>query len=111
MNRYLLDEVSYVGRGTAEYLRPREDAKELVDRFYERIGKPYLTDIQLDWGGLPVGEVVPARMRDLSAFSPAIVLARYTAGGRGALTLRGKIGGRPFEQRIELTLPDRQVEH
>src|SRR5262249_9523986 len=62
VNRYLLDEVAIAGRGFAEYLRPNEDPKELVDRFYRRIGKPYLTDITIDWGGLAVTEARPSAL-------------------------------------------------
>ncbi len=111
VNRHLLDEVSHVGRGTAEYLLPREEGKELVDRFYERIGKPFVTDLQIDWATLPVVDMVPARPLDLSAFQPAVILARYKAGAKGTMILRGKIGGRPFEQKVDVNLPDKELRH
>lgn len=106
VNRYLLDEVAYAGRGYAEYLRPREDAKQLVDRFYQRVGKPYLTDVEIDWGNLAVNEARPAKIPDLSAFSPLVVHARYTKAGTGDVTVKGRIGGKPFAQKISVTLPD-----
>src|SRR5512143_612433 len=46
-NRWLLDEVAIAGRGHAEFIGPNEDGTALVERFYRRIGKPYLTDISI----------------------------------------------------------------
>ncbi|MDB4993961.1 MAG: hypothetical protein JWM74_1393, partial [Myxococcaceae bacterium] len=106
VNRFLLDEVSLVGRGASEYLRPNEEPHELVERFYERIARPYLTDIQLDWGTLKVEDTIPGRIPDLHASQPLVVFGRYQAGGAGTVTIRGRLGGRPFEQKLELKLPD-----
>ena len=111
VNRFLLDEVSAIGRGHAEYMLPNEAPDAMIERFYERIGRPYLTDVSVDWGGLPVSEVVPARIPDLSALQPLVVMGRYRGRGQGTVTLRGRIAGRPYEQKIEVTLPDVAPEH
>jgi Ca-activated chloride channel family protein len=105
VNRYLLDEVSLVGRGAAEFVRPHERPEELVDRFYKRIGKPYLTDVTVDWGGLDVEESYPRVLRDLSAFEPLVVTARYRRGGKATVTVRGNLAGRPYEQKLAVELP------
>ncbi len=108
VNRYLLDEVARAGRGFAEYLLPGEAPAALVERFYRRIGKPYLTDVEVDWGSLPVRDVYPRRLPDLSAFEPLVVFGRYEGGARGKVTVRGKLGGRPFAQAITVDLaPER----
>jgi Ca-activated chloride channel homolog len=104
VNRYLLDEVSLAGRGFAEYLLPGEEASALVERFYQRIGKPYLTDLEIDWGALTVHETFPRRLPDLSAFEPLVVFGRFEQGAHGKITLRGKLGGRPFAQSMAIDL-------
>jgi Ca-activated chloride channel homolog len=107
VNRYLLDEVSFAGRGFAEYLLPGEDASGLVERFYRRIAKPYLTDVEIDWGTLPVRETYPRRLPDLSAFEPLVVYGRFDQGARGQVTVRGRLGRRPFSQAVTVNLaPD-----
>src|SRR5205814_3605436 len=75
--------------------------------------RPYLTDVQIDWGGLPVANVTPERMPDLSALQPLVVMGRYRGDKavQGTVTLRGRIAGRPYEQRIEVKLPDVAEEH
>ena len=110
VNRHVLDEVSLAGRGAGEYLGSARGAqaetKDLVDRFFERIGRPYLTDIEIDWGSLGVSDTYPQQVPDLSAFQPLLVLARFHGAGKGIVTVRGKIGGRPFEQKITVSLPE-----
>lgn len=107
VNRFLLDEVAIAGRGFAEYLLPGQGDAEMVERFYRRIGKPYLTDVEVDWGSLPVRDAYPRRLPDLSAFEPLVVFGRFDRGARGQVTVRGKLGGRPFAQAINVNLaPD-----
>ncbi len=110
VNRYLLDEVAIAGRGKAEYLGPHEDGAALIDRFYQRIAKPYLTDITIDWGGMAVSEVEPAFVPDLSAFEPLVLHARYIGPLTGTIVVRGKIAGRPYEQSFKVTGDDNDPE-
>jgi Ca-activated chloride channel family protein len=110
VNRYLLDEVAIAGRGKAEYLGPNEDAQALVDRFYQRIGRPYLTDISIDWGGIQVSEAEPAFVPDLSAFEPLVVHARYVGKPEGTITVRGHIAGKPYEQSFKVALSENDPE-
>lgn len=120
VNRYLLDEVAIAGRGYAEYMRPstaqrdgREDMNDLVERFYARIGLPYLTDIEIDWGKLAglVEDSRPAALPDLSALSPLVLHARYRGPGEGDITIKGRVAGRPRSQRLHVVLPAREEGH
>jgi Ca-activated chloride channel family protein len=110
VNRYLLDEVSHAGRGAAEYILANDTPQAAVERFYQRIARPYLTDIQVDWGTLAVDRVLPSPMPDLSAFEPLVILGRYGAPGSGVVTVRGRIAGHPFERRVHVELPGRRPE-
>ncbi len=111
VNRYLLDEVSIAGRGVAEYLRPREDATAMVERFYERIGRPYLVDVSVDWGGTGVRDAYPTPVPDLSAFQPMVIYGRYQQPGPRTVRVRGRLGRRPFEQTISVELPAVEPAH
>lgn len=120
VNRHLLDEVAIAGRGYAEYMRPRTldhdanaDMNELVERFYTRIGLPFLTDIEVDWGPLAssVTDTRPAALPDLSALQPLVLHARYSRPGEGDVTLRGKVGGRPRTQKLHVVLPAEEPSH
>ena len=111
VNRYLLEEVAIAGRGGAEFLRNEEDPEAMVSRFYDRIARPYLTDVRVDWGGLAVRDAEPGAIPDVSSLSPLAVLARYDAPGAGDVTVSGRLGGRPYRQTIRVTLPANSAAH
>lgn len=105
VNRYLLEEMAREGRGDAAIVTLRHDPHAEVRRFYERMRRPYLTDVSVDWGGLAVDRAYPARIPDLFAGQPVLVHARYARPGRGTITVRGRLAGQPFEQQIAVELP------
>src|SRR5205085_11344405 len=73
VNRYLLEELAAVGRGTVEIVRPDEDTQAAVERFHRRIATPVLTDVTIDWKGLAIEQLSPARVPDLFAGQPLVI--------------------------------------
>jgi Ca-activated chloride channel family protein len=111
VNRFLLDGMAQAGRGEVEYVTRADDAEAAANRFYERVHTPVLTDISVDWGTLPVEQLTPARIPDLFAARPLILLGRYRQASSGVVTLRGTQAGRPFTRRIDVTLPAAKSRH
>ncbi|MBI1764307.1 MAG: VWA domain-containing protein, partial [Acidobacteria bacterium] len=111
VNRFLLDKMAEHGRGEVEYVSLQDDGSAAAKRFHERVRNPLLTDIELDWGGLPVTDVYPQRIPDLFSAKPLILTGRYTQGARGTVRLRGKLAGQPFVRELQIELPDQQPEH
>jgi Ca-activated chloride channel family protein len=110
VNRYLLDRMAEFGRGTVEYLLLRSGTGEPMERFYDRIHDPYLTDITLEWGGLEVTDVHPSRLPDLFLGRPVVVHGRYRRPGAGQVILRANLGGMPFERRFVVRLAERDTD-
>jgi Ca-activated chloride channel family protein len=108
VNRYLLDKMADFGRGAVEYVLPADDSGQAIRRFYDRIRSPYLTDIQIDWAGLAVTQMHPREIPDLFLGQPVTVSGRYGQPGKAEVTLRARLGGKPYEQRFTVTLPARQ---
>ena len=111
VNRFLLDKMAEHGRGEVEYVAPGDDGSAAAKRFHERVRNPLLTDISIDWSGLPVTDVYPKRLPDLFSAKPVIVSGRYTAGARGVIKLRGNVSGRAFARDISIELPDNESRH
>jgi Ca-activated chloride channel family protein len=108
VNRYLLDGMARAGRGEVQYILDETQATGAAERFYERVRTPVLTDVELDFGGLAVEGLYPARVPDLFSSTPVVVKGQYKQGGRGTITLRGKTGEGKFERRIDVSLPDEE---
>ena len=105
VNRFLLDQMAKQGRGEVEYVTLRDDGSAAARRFHERVRNPLLTNIAIDWGGLPVDEIYPKIVPDLFSAKPLVVTGRYRHGSSSTITLRGKIAGRPFVREIPVHLP------
>jgi len=110
VNRHLLDSMAEFGRGSAWYITLREGAGGAVRDFYDRIRRPYLTDIAIDWGGLKVVGVYPRQIPDLFLGQPIQISGRYLEPGLGTLRVTARLGGHPWEGRFEVYLPDRHPE-
>jgi Ca-activated chloride channel family protein len=105
VNRFLLDKMAEEGRGEVEYVSLQDDGSAAARRFHERVRNPLLTDISVDWAGLDVADVYPKRIPDLFSAKPVVICGRYKTDGRGVISLRGKMSGRPFAREIEVNLP------
>ncbi len=113
VNRFLLENMARVGRGAAEIVTLESESDEAVQRFHNRVHSPILTDITVDFGGLPVEEVYPdpGAMPDLFAARPLILKGRYTHGATGTITVRGKTAQGPFERAVDVVLPKEEPGH
>jgi Ca-activated chloride channel family protein len=103
VNRFLLDKMAEAGRGAVEYVNLADKADEAADRFYERVRSPLLTDLYVDWGGLPVTDVYPQRLPDLFSGQPLVISGRYTHSASGTVHLKGTRAGGPFSRDIAVT--------
>lgn len=65
VNHSLLDAMARLGGGAYTFIPNDRDAPALLKRFTGWITRPYLTDLSIDWGALPVGEWIPGIPRDL----------------------------------------------
>ena len=88
MNRFLLDKMAEAGRGEVEYVALNDDGSKAARRFYERVRTPLLTDLSIEWNGMPVADVYPSRLTDLFSAKPVIVHGRYTKPGAGSIKLK-----------------------
>ena len=89
----------------------KDDGSAAARRFHERIRNPLLTDMAIDWGGLPVSDVHPAQIRDLFGDAPVVVTARYAGPANGTVRLRGKSGGHEVSRSIAVQLPAAEPAH
>jgi Ca-activated chloride channel homolog len=110
-NRSLLDKMAEYGRGEVDYVSERGDTSAVARRFNERIRNPLLTDISIDWTGLPVSDVYPKRIPDLFGAKPLILSGRYNASSKGTIRLKGKLAGQDFLREIPVELPETQPDH
>jgi Ca-activated chloride channel homolog len=104
VNRFLITSMAKAGRGDSEVVTLNDKADEAALRLYQRLRSPVLTDISIDWRGLPVAEVFPTRLPDLFTGQPLVVSGRYTASADGSIVIHGKRAGEDFTREIPVHL-------
>jgi Ca-activated chloride channel family protein len=104
VNRFLIEGMAKAGRGESEIVTLNDKADEAAHRLYGRLRSPLLTDVSIDWQGLPVADVYPQRLPDLFSGKPLVVSGRYTAAARGTVRIRGKRAGEDFVREIPVSL-------
>ncbi|MFU8829515.1 MAG: VWA domain-containing protein, partial [Phycisphaerales bacterium] len=103
-NRYLLEGMARIGNGCAAFLGLNDPAVDVMDDFFERVSRPAMTDLALDFAGADVSGVYPKRPTDLYAGRPVIITGRYTGGLPNSITVRGRLAG----ERRDLIVPVRR---
>jgi len=110
-NRYLLDGMAKLGRGTVAYLGLRDSAADVMDLYFERTSHPALTDISVDWGGMKVSDAYPRQTPDLFVGRPVILTGRFEGKGKTKVSVRGKVGDETREFVLRVNLDDQTASH
>jgi TonB family protein len=111
VNRFLLDKIAEEGRGEATYVSLTDDGSAAAKKFHERVRSPLLTDISIDWNGLPVADIYPNRILDLFDAKPIILHGRFTKPASGTIRLKGKRFGQNFIREIPVVFPENEAQH
>ena len=110
VNRYLLEGMARHGRGSVAYVGLDESAGRAVDLFYERFSHPAMIDLQVDWGGLQVEGVYPARLPDLFVGRAVIVTGRFANAQSATVRISGMVAGKEKTIALDLNL-DESADH
>ncbi len=109
VNRYLLEELARVGHGFARYFDPGKDDETMTavaQELAHKLRSPILTGLQLDWGDLPVADVLPRRLPDLYAGDSIRVTGRFTAPAKGSIELSADARGQRARLVRDIALKD-----
>lgn len=111
LNAKLVDEIASTTNAVSEYIKPKEDIELKVSNFYNRISSPVLTNIDLSFGTVRVGEVYPKKLPDLFRGSQLTVVGRYKTSGATALQINGQMGAEPVKLAFDASFPETASEH
>ena len=103
-NRFLINRLAEVGRGTSEIVPYRESATETAQEFFQEINNPVLTNIETTWIGKgEKPEIYPLAAPDLFANQPLVLHGRKGDGQNGKLKITGTLaGGKRYEQTLDV---------
>ena len=102
----LLDSLTAGFAGTSHYVTPDERIDAEVQRLFERISTPVLTDITIDVEGVEVYDLAPVQISGIFAGNQTLITGRYAGSGAATVTLRGEAADGPRTLRYELRFPE-----
>lgn len=104
VNRFLLNRLAEVGRGTVHVVRHDESVDAVVEKFFNEINNPVLTNIEVTWQGLgEAPEIFPLKPADLFAQEPLILYGRKQDRLSGNLQITAvAAGGKPYRKTFPL---------
>ncbi|MBD1832307.1 protein kinase [Cyanobacteria bacterium FACHB-472] len=104
INRFLIDRIAEEGRGTSEVVPPQEPAQKVVEKFFQDINNPVLTNIEVSWEGSgKAPEIYPLKAPDLYANQPLVLFGRKGDRARGTLKITGiAAGGKRYEKKLPI---------
>ncbi|MBD1861705.1 MULTISPECIES: VIT domain-containing protein [Trichocoleus] len=104
VNRFLLDRLAEVGRGTSQVIRQDEPTQQVSERFFRQINNPVLTNVQVTWQGSGAApEIYPLAAPDLFASQPLVLFGRKSDRASGTLKITGvAAGGERYEKTLQV---------
>jgi len=107
VNTKLLDFLAVDHRGEADYILPDEDINKKISQFFDRVGSPIMTDLQLTINGVSTHDVYPPRVPDVFKSEQVILYGRYSGSGPASVTVTGTLAGQrqTFEFPVEFPGP------
>jgi len=107
VNRYLLDKMAQIGRGTVNYLLENEDIEEAVQKFANQTAFPVLSDISLEWEDGAISDLYPLPVPDIYFGQVLHLLGRFHTCGKAKAILKGRTGQGEFSQEFSVELPEK----
>ncbi|MBI3553777.1 MAG: VWA domain-containing protein [Elusimicrobia bacterium] len=111
VNTLFLDKLAETNRGTHDYVATGEDIENKISTLYQKVAKPALTDVKLDWKGVDAVQVYPRPVTDLFYGAELTLMGRYKGHGKGNLVVTGRSGGREARFEFPVELPDNAPRH
>ena len=111
VNRHLLDRMAKLGKGAVAYIGLNDSGTKVVDRFYDCIAHPALTDVTIHWGDLEVADVYPHRLPDLFVGRPIVLTGRFKGQSDTTIRVAGRLGNLDKEIAIPVTFDEAAATH
>lgn len=107
-NRFLLNRIAEIGRGTCQIVRQDEPTQEVAEKFFRQINNPVLTNIKVSWeGGGESPTIYPTILPDLFAEQPLVLFGRKSDSPAGTLHISGiAAGGSQYKKTFNLSFAE-----
>jgi Ca-activated chloride channel homolog len=111
VNKPLLEQLAEEAGGLASFVSAGDDFTRQAQAFRAKLLRPVATDLALELASGAIFDLEPQQIPNLYHGAPVRVYGRYRQSGEVAVTLRGKVQGKPFSEQLALKLPEKEGSH
>ena len=105
-NTWFMRKASELGRGSYTSISTERDVSRKMLELFNKLERPVLTNISLNWSGVSKPELYPATVPDLYAGEPVLADARWKNKiDQGELIITGNHAGQQWQRRLLLAPP------
>lgn len=91
VNTHLLDLIALKNSGTSDYIEPGENIEQVVSTFFNKISKPSMTDVSVEFGNIKVKEIYPVSIPDVFYGTQIALAGKYENPQSETIILSGKV--------------------
>lgn len=102
VNRALIEGLARAGRGSPFVVLDASEASGKAAKFRAYVQSPLLTNVQLNFQGLNVYDVIPQKLPDLMAERPLIAFGKVRGAAPGTIEVVGARASGAFKQQLPL---------
>jgi Ca-activated chloride channel family protein len=103
----LLDALATTFAGSSHYVTPEERIDTEVQRLWERVSTPVLSEIEIGIDGVETWDLAPGEIPGIFAGDQTLLTGRYDGSGEATVTVTGNSATGPEEFVYDVFFPDR----
>jgi Ca-activated chloride channel family protein len=104
VNRALIEGMARAGMGESFVVLNSSEALKEAEKFKRYIEFPVLTNIEVQFDGIEVYDVIPEKVPDLMALRPIVLLGKWKGdAAKGKVMVKGKTGRQDFMAMTEFS--------
>ena len=111
VNRHLIEGIAHAGFSDPFVVMEPETAAENANKFKAYIQTPVLTNLSVDFKGMDVYDMTPARLPDLMGERPILLFGKYRGEATDQWTISGENAKGKFSRNISFTSQDTKKEN
>ncbi len=105
INRPLLEQLADDSGGLAAFISGGDDYERQAKAFRRKLMRPAASDLALQFEGIKVYDLAPAKLPNLYFGAPVRIYGRYSGSGEGRVILTGQVQGREIKNSVTLPFP------
>jgi Ca-activated chloride channel homolog len=111
VNRFLVEGIAHAGMGEPFIVANEQEAKVCAEKFKNYISNPVLTNIQVNYEGFEVYDLVTKKVPDVFSLRPIVLFGKYKGTAAGKIHISGTNGLGKYDASVDVSAAKASTEN